>query len=126
MANVIDYPDPEYKENIEGSKLFLRRSCWTAPIVIITFFGGVVLLWATPSICSALGVSEGSNTIPRVMMLMAFIIVVVGISWSTRFTSKPFSSCLTCSSKMKVENHKGCEFFVCKNCKTFVRGGDDS
>ena len=126
MANKVDFPNPEYQENVEGSELFLRRSCWTAPIVIISFFGGVILLWTIPAICSALGVSEGSYTIPRVMMIMTFIIIVVGISWSNRFVSKPFSLCVTCKSKIKVKHHKGCEFFVCEDCKTFVRGGDFS
>lgn len=126
MANSAHYPKSEYKENCGGSNLFLRKSLLSAPVLILSWITGLLMLWTPKTFISVLGLPETTLMIPRIFMLLGFILLIIGINLCNRIQSKPFSSCSECKSKTSIEIHQGCEFYVCHDCLLYVRGGDFS
>ena len=124
MANTIPYPKPDYVEDIEGSVRFLRISALTAPMILICTLTAFFLFWFPMAILSLVGIEEEPGIIVR--LVLPFIIMILGINYSNNKAAKAFSSCSHCKNTMTCESHKGCEFYVCSTCKTFVRGGDFS
>jgi len=49
MANTIKYPKTDYTEDYRASRRFARLSIYTAPVLIVSFILGLILIW-NPSI----------------------------------------------------------------------------
>ena len=118
MPHTVKYPDDSYSEDLEGSQLYQSQSLAARPVLLTCFFGGVIICWL-----SFFLVPHGGKLFS---IAVGFIIVILGINYSNSKPIKSISRCCECNGKRVRESHEGCDFFVCRECKSYIRGGDYS
>lgn len=123
MANDIEYPNPDYKEDLSGSMRFQRRGGVMAPVLILLFFGGVTLIYSSVKLSYFLNFDELlPDRAGVIFMVLGFVLCIIAINLFNRVRAKPFSKCSTCNSETTSEYYASGDFFVCHKCETFVRG----
>jgi hypothetical protein len=126
MTHSILYPNPDYTENTSQTNEYSRKSFRAGKTTAKYFKLSAVIFWL-PWILSFTGLV---NELPKYTLFFtsgsAFTIAILAILLPGRKIREELVACNQCKCKLERETYESCEFYSCKQCKAYIRGGDFS